>query len=51
MELSGISFESANIKNTAKTVELCKAVGIDHVTVCDPFDVKAFEKVVKNFNK
>ncbi len=26
---------------------LCKAVGIDHVTVCDPFDVKNFEKVVK----
>ncbi|MBE7047130.1 MAG: indolepyruvate ferredoxin oxidoreductase subunit alpha [Ruminococcaceae bacterium] len=28
-------------------IALCKAVGIDHVTVCDPFDVKAFEKVVK----
>ena len=28
-------------------VALCKAVGIDHVVVCDPFDVKAFEKVVK----
>lgn len=28
-------------------ISLCKAVGIDHVTVCDPFDVKAFEKVVK----
>ncbi len=28
-------------------ISLCKAVGIEHVTVCDPFDVKAFEKVVK----
>jgi indolepyruvate ferredoxin oxidoreductase alpha subunit len=28
-------------------IELCKAVGIDHVTVCDPFDVKKFEEVVK----
>ncbi len=28
-------------------IALCKAVGIEHVTVCDPFDVKAFEKVVK----
>ncbi len=28
-------------------VALCKAVGIDHVVVCDPFDVKEFEKVVK----
>ena len=26
---------------------LCKAVGIDHVRVCDPFDLKAFEAVVK----
>ncbi len=26
---------------------LCKAVGIDRVTVVDPFDIKAFEKVVK----
>jgi indolepyruvate ferredoxin oxidoreductase alpha subunit len=28
-------------------VALCKAVGIDHVVVCDPFNVKEFEKVVK----
>ncbi|MBO4941009.1 MAG: indolepyruvate ferredoxin oxidoreductase subunit alpha [Clostridia bacterium] len=28
-------------------VALCKACGIDHITVCDPFDIKAFEKVVK----
>jgi indolepyruvate ferredoxin oxidoreductase alpha subunit len=28
-------------------IELCKAVGVDHVTVCDPFDVKKFEEVVK----
>lgn len=28
-------------------IALCKAVGIDHVTVCDPFDIKEFEKVVK----
>ncbi len=26
---------------------LCHAVGIDHVTVADPFDVKAFEAAVK----
>ena len=26
---------------------LCKAVGIEHVVVCDPFDVDAFEKTVK----
>ncbi len=28
-------------------VKLCNAVGIDHVVVADPFDVKNFEKVVK----
>ena len=28
-------------------LKLCKAVGIDHVVVADPFDVKSFEKVVK----
>ena len=28
-------------------IELCKAVGIDHVSVCDPFDVKKFEETVK----
>lgn len=28
-------------------LKLCQAVGIDHVVVADPFDVKAFEKVVK----
>ena len=26
---------------------LCKAVGIDHVVIADPFDVKNFEKIVK----
>jgi len=28
-------------------VALCKAVGIDNVVVCDPFDIKKFEEVVK----
>ncbi len=28
-------------------VSLCKALGIEHVTVCDPFDIKKFEEVVK----
>lgn len=28
-------------------IALCKAVGVDRVTVADPFDVKNFEKVVK----
>ena len=28
-------------------IDLCRACGIDHVTVCDPFNVKEFEKVVK----
>ena len=28
-------------------IALCKAVGVEHVTVCDPFDVKAFEAVVR----
>ena len=28
-------------------IALCKACGIDNVVVCDPFDVKEFEKVVK----
>ena len=28
-------------------VKLCNAVGIEHVVVADPFDVKTFEKVVK----
>ncbi len=28
-------------------IALCKAVGVEHVTVCDPFDVRAFEEVVK----
>ncbi len=26
---------------------LCRAIGIDRVRICDPFDVDAFEKVVK----
>ena len=28
-------------------IKLCQAVGIEHVVVADPFDVKNFEKVVK----
>ncbi len=28
-------------------IQLCKALGVEHIAVCDPFDVKAFEKVVK----
>ena len=28
-------------------IALCKAVGIEHIVVADPFDVKNFEKVVK----
>lgn len=28
-------------------ITLCKAVGVERVVVCDPFDVKQFEKVVK----
>ncbi len=28
-------------------IALCKACGIDNVTVADPFDIKEFEKVVK----
>jgi len=28
-------------------IKLCQAVGIDHVVVADPFDVKEFERVVK----
>lgn len=28
-------------------IQLCRAIGIEHVTVADPFDVKNFEKVVK----
>ncbi len=28
-------------------IALCKSVGVEHVTVCDPFDVAALERVVK----
>ena len=28
-------------------ISLCKAVGVEHVVVADPFDLKNFEKVVK----
>ncbi len=28
-------------------VELCKAVGIENIAVADPFDIKNFEKIVK----
>jgi len=37
-------------KEPTKQVDLlalCRAVGIEHVVVADPFDVKTFEKVVK----
>lgn len=33
--------------NQVNLITLCKSIGINHVTVCDPFDVKAFEAVVK----
>ncbi len=28
-------------------IKLCQAIGVEHVSVCDPFDLKAFEAVVK----
>jgi indolepyruvate ferredoxin oxidoreductase alpha subunit len=28
-------------------IDLCRATGVEHVTIADPFDVKNFEKVVK----
>ena len=28
-------------------IALCKSIGVEHVVVADPFDVKEFEKVVK----
>ncbi|MBQ0084423.1 MAG: indolepyruvate ferredoxin oxidoreductase subunit alpha [Clostridiales bacterium] len=28
-------------------IELCRGLGVEHITVADPFDVKNFEKVVK----
>lgn len=28
-------------------ITLCKSIGIENVSVCDPFDIKALEKVVK----
>lgn len=28
-------------------IELCRSLGVEHVSVCDPFDLKAFEAVVK----
>ena len=37
-------------KEPTKQVDLlalCRAVGIEHVVVADPFDVKSFEKIVK----
>ncbi len=39
--LSGEETKQVNL------VALCKAVGVEHVAVCDPFDVKEFERVVK----
>ena len=32
-------------------IKLCQGLGIDHVVVADPFDVKNFEKVVKEENE
>ncbi len=28
-------------------ISLCKAIGVENVVVCDPFDVKEFERIVK----
>ncbi len=28
-------------------IALCRALGVEHVSVCDPFDLKTFEEVVK----
>ncbi|MBQ7573925.1 MAG: indolepyruvate ferredoxin oxidoreductase subunit alpha [Clostridia bacterium] len=28
-------------------ITLCKSIGIENVSICDPFDIKAIEKVVK----
>ncbi len=28
-------------------ISLCRGLGVDHIRVCDPFDLKAFESVVK----
>ena len=28
-------------------IKLCQGLGVEHITVCDPFDVKKFEAVVK----
>lgn len=28
-------------------IALCRAIGVEHVTVCDPFDVKELERVVR----
>lgn len=28
-------------------ITLCRGLGVEHVTVCDPFDLKSFEAVVK----
>lgn len=28
-------------------VALCKALGVEHIHICDPFDLKAFEKTVR----
>ncbi|MGI6161685.1 MAG: indolepyruvate ferredoxin oxidoreductase subunit alpha [Christensenellales bacterium] len=39
--LSGLEVEPANIE------ALCRAAGVKNVTVCDPFDVKLFEKELK----
>ena len=52
------SFQAADNPTTGYTIRkeetkqvnlitLCKSIGIEHVVVADPFDVKNFEKVVK----
>lgn len=28
-------------------IKLCQGLGVEHITVCDPFDVKKFEAIVK----
>ncbi len=28
-------------------IALCRALGVEHISVCDPFDLKAFEEVVR----
>ncbi len=43
---TGFTIRKEPTKQT-NLITLCKAVGIENVVVCDPFDVKEFERVVK----